>query len=670
MTSVPAAVQAVFQRSRGELSRRVGTLEEMVAAIVEGGLDESLRASAERDAHKLAGSLGMFGLPLGSELARELEHALAVPGGPAMAQAPRLAELVLMLRSQLDEAPSPTQDDAHAEPPQSDGRALLVVSVDSVLAGQLCVEALRRHLRPRRAASAAAARAFVAVEAPDAVVLDLDLAEAGGEGLELLTDLAGGEPPVPVVVLTGSDALVDRVEVVRRGGRGFIQRTQSVGHVIDAVTETMERRDRVKPRLLVVDDDPAILQALVALLTPLGLEVTTLADPQRFWEQLVAIAPDLLVLDLDMPGLDGIDLCRAVRADVRFGQLAVLFLTAAGDPLDVQRIFEAGADDYVNKPIVGPALVTRIQNRLERVRLYRELAEHDSLTGVGSRRASTAALERLIAMAARFDQPLSIALINLDHFNAFNDRLGHAAGDDALRRLGSMLRAAFRGEDVIGRWSGQEFALGTYGMTRDDGMQRVAELLESFRAEQFSGRDGRHAQMSFSAGVAEFPRDGQNLHDLYTAADEALHRAKAEGRDRVVAACSPLDAVAQQPHVVVVEDDAVLASLLVESLETRGHRTHWVNDGQDAVAALAGAHPLVVCDLIVLDVDLPGLDGLSVLRRLAEDGVLRHTRVIVLTARAGEREVLEALELGAYDHVAKPFSVPVLMQRVRLAMTR
>jgi HPt (histidine-containing phosphotransfer) domain-containing protein len=112
MTSVPAAVQAAFQRSRGELSRRVGTLEEMVAAIVEGGLDESLRASAERDAHKLAGSLGMFGFALGSELARELEHALAVPDGPVMAEAPRLAELVLMLRSQLEEAPSQAQDDA------------------------------------------------------------------------------------------------------------------------------------------------------------------------------------------------------------------------------------------------------------------------------------------------------------------------------------------------------------------------------------------------------------------------------------------------------------------------------------------------------------------------------------------------------------------------------
>jgi PleD family two-component response regulator len=232
-----------------------------------------------------------------------------------------------------------------------------------------------------------------------------------------------------------------------------------------------------------------------------------------------------------------------------------------------------------------------------------------------------------------------------------------------------MLTAAFRGEDVIGRWGGEEFVVGTYGMVRDDGIQRVAEVLESFRTEQFNGRDGRSARVSFSAGVAEFPLDGRDLTDLYRAADEALYRAKAEGRNRVFPAGSARSA-SQHPDVVVVEDDPALASLLVESLETRGHHTHWLDDGPEAVAALAGASPDISPDLILLDVDLPGLDGLSVLRRLAHDDVLSDTRVIMLTARTGEAEVLEALELGAFDHVAKPFSVPVLMQRVRRALRR
>jgi DNA-binding response OmpR family regulator len=138
----------------------------------------------------------------------------------------------------------------------------------------------------------------------------------------------------------------------------------------------------------------------------------------------------------------------------------------------------------------------------------------------------------------------------------------------------------------------------------------------------------------------------------------------------VLPAGSKVRAVPEGPDVVVVEDDPALAGVLIDSLETRGHRTRWIDDGQEAVAALAGASPQVSPDLVVLDVDLPGLDGLSVLRRLARDDVLSGTRVIMLTARSGEAEVLEALELGAFDHVAKPFSVPVLMQRIRRALRR
>lgn len=110
MTLVPAAVQAIFQKSRCELSLRIMTIEEMVAALLEGSLDESRRAAAECDAHKLAGALGMFGLARGSELALELEHAAAVDGGPVPSEAPRLTELVLELRAQLDDEPRGSPD--------------------------------------------------------------------------------------------------------------------------------------------------------------------------------------------------------------------------------------------------------------------------------------------------------------------------------------------------------------------------------------------------------------------------------------------------------------------------------------------------------------------------------------------------------------------------------
>jgi diguanylate cyclase (GGDEF)-like protein len=665
---VPAAVEAVWERSRERTAGRIGTLEEAIGAMLDDSLSEDLRAQAERDAHKLAGSLGMFGFPRGSEIARELEQALAAP---APSQAFHLAELALALSAEIDSRPAALDTNGDGDAAPADGRALLLVSLDPELIERLSVEARGRDFRLRSAGTSAGAHELVAMEPPDAAVFDVNFAEDGAdEALKLIEDLTGREPPIPVVVLTGSEALLDRVEVSRRGGRGFVRRTRPAAQVIDAVSATMERRDSARFKLLAVDDDPAISDALEALLAPGGMAITTLNDPLRFWEVLADVAPDLLVLDLDMPELDGIDLCRAVRTDERFGQLPVLFLTGRTDADSVQRIFEAGADDYVNKPIVGPELVTRILNRLERIKLFRDLAERDGLTGVATRRRATAVLDDFLAMSDRFDQPVSFALLDLDHFKQLNDRLGHTAGDAALRRLGEMLIDAFRGEDVIGRWGGEEFVVGMYGMARDDGVQRIAEVLEGLRREEFKGGGGASGRLSFSAGVAEYPRDGGDLHELYRAADDALYTAKAAGRNRVLSAGSKVGAAPEGPDVVVVEDDPTLASVLIDSLETRGYSTRWIDDGQEAVAALAGASPEVSPALVVLDVDLPGLDGLSVLRRLARDDVLSGTRVIMLTARSGEAEVLEALELGACDHVAKPFSVPVLMQRIRRALRR
>ena len=158
------------------------------------------------------------------------------------------------------------------------------------------------------------------------------------------------------------------------------------------------------------------------------------------------------------------------------------------------------------------------------------------MTGVASRRKATEVLDSFIAMCARFGQPASFALLDLDHFKRLNDQLGHAAGDAALRGVGNMLLGAFRGEDQVGRWGGEEFVVGMYGMARGDGVQRLAEVLESFREQVFSGREGRTARLSFSAGVAEYPRDGHDLPELLRAADEALYRAKAAGRNRVLPA--------------------------------------------------------------------------------------------------------------------------------------
>ncbi|MGH3370646.1 MAG: diguanylate cyclase domain-containing protein, partial [Nocardioidaceae bacterium] len=290
----------------------------------------------------------------------------------------------------------------------------------------------------------------------------------------------------------------------------------------------------------------------------------------------------------------------------------------------------------------------------------------DQLTGLANRTAFDAEFARLADIAARDEQPLTIALIDMDGFKEINYRHGHALGDVVLQRLAIQLSSAFRGGDVLARWGGQEIAIAMYGMRRSDGVARVATVLEAFRAESFETSIGP-LHLTFTAGIAESPWDGTDLVRLIRAAGAAVREAKLTGGDRVLPAGWKAQDDPSATDVLLVEDDEVLVGLLMHALHTRGLRSRHVADGQTALDLLTGPDRLRA-RVVLLDVDLPGINGLDVLGQLSRRRAVERSRIIMLTARSGESEVLTALRLGAFDHVAKPFSLPVLMQRVRRAL--
>jgi diguanylate cyclase (GGDEF)-like protein len=442
---------------------------------------------------------------------------------------------------------------------------------------------------------------------------------------------------------------------------------RSPASILTAATDLRERLRVNGTRVLALDDDPVFLAALRAVLEQAGLTVSTSDASAGFWEQLERARPDLVVLDNDMPEASGAEICRALRNDPRWAGIPVVFLTANVGPAPVRAMFEAGADDYLGKPLIGPEVLSRIANRLERTRLHATVAETDRLTGLIHRVKAPDAIALLLAMADRYDQPATLAILDVDRFRSINERHGRTAGDVVLRELTALLREHFRSEDSLARWGDDEFLVGMYGMTSADARQRLGEFVEVIRAHQFhEGRIG----ITLSAGVAEYRHQGTGVDDLERAAAAALVTAKREGRDRVAAADRADGEGPRMADVALVEDDAVLGQLLEHALQTRGYRTRWIQDGAAATAELAGVDPELVAPVLLLDWDLPGLDGLRVLQTLRKRGVLERTRVIMLTARGTETEILESLGAGAVDHVTKPFSIPVLLQRVRRAMER
>lgn len=535
-----AALAQLWTRFCPQAFERVATLEAVLAALDKGVLDADLCQRAEQNAHKLAGSVGTFGFARASEIARRIEHIFQEGQAVAVQSHELLRSLIPTLRPLLE---APLAPPTSAEPPSapaSDRRPyLLIVDHDSDFATQLAHEAALKGLHAVHVATHDEARACVARRRPQAVILDLSYPDGKERSLELLKELEQSEPAIPTLVLTDHDVFDDRIQIARLGGEGALSKTQSLSQILEWVGILLDRLNATRARVLAVDDDPQVLSTVRALLEPHGVLLTAIENPLNFWEALEDVSPDLLMLDVQMPHISGLELCRLVRGDPRWSSTPVLFLTAQTNPETVQRIFSAGADDYVSKPIVGPELVTRITNRLERTQLYRTLAETDALTKVASRRKSIQVIRQFLKLSARHRQPFCLAIIDVDRFKQINDVHGHSLGDLVLQRFGQLLLHNFRSEDIVGRWGGDEFIVGMYGMKGEAARQRLVDLLEELKAQIFGEPGEVSFSVTFTAGIAEAPIHGRELQHLYLAADRALYAQKEAGRGRVAVLADP-----------------------------------------------------------------------------------------------------------------------------------
>jgi len=523
------ALAGVWERFQGRVNEQVTLLEQVATQLLQAKLTSEQRHHAEQAAHTLAGSLGTFGFAAGSQLAGKIERSLRTKKPLSQQETKYLRELVVALRQSIELTPPELTAPATVK---EELPRLLIFNSDRHLAEPLLEEAGVWGIQAEIATQLETARKAIAASPPQVVLLDLDGNTA--DSLALLVELKHRQPPLPVLVHSSQDNLMTRLEVARCGGHAFLPKPVPPAQVLQAVTQLLPK-EATAAKVMVMDDDPQILATLRSLLEPWGLRTICIEDPRRFWETLEASAPDLLILDINLPHLSGLELCQIVRQDSHWGGLPILFLTAYSDANTVNQVFAVGADDFVSKPIVGPELVNRIMNRLDRIELLRNLAEIDPLTGVANRHKSTQDLDRLLCLAKRHHQPLCLAILDIDRFKLVNDTCGHAAGDTVLRQLGQWLLHSLRGEDIVARWGGEEFVFGLYGMTSQDGVQRLTDILIGWQQQQ-STLPESNLPVTFSVGIAHYPQHGADLESLYRAADKALYRAKNDGRGQIVAA--------------------------------------------------------------------------------------------------------------------------------------
>jgi len=300
---------------------------------------------------------------------------------------------------------------------------------------------------------------------------------------------------------------------------------------------------RNAPKVLIAEDDSVSRHRLQSFLEKWGYSVLVAVDGHEAMRIMeTPDRPRLAVLDRMMPHVDGLDVCRSIRAAGIDPYVYMILLTSQGEQRDMLEGFAAGADDYIVKPFEVEELRARLQTGARIVALQEELeaatrqlrylAMHDPLTNVLNRLAFFEMFEHEVARARRHHTSLALIMVDVDHFKQINDRFGHLVGDDVLREIARRMASTLRGSDAMGRFGGEEFVIMAPHCTAADAMNLADRFRASVCAEPIAaGDDG--VTVTISLGCAA-TRDMDLSAQLLRAADEALYKAKQSGRNRIV----------------------------------------------------------------------------------------------------------------------------------------
>lgn len=512
----------------GVLGESAGSLEKALASIKDNRLEKNEAAWEEID--------------LMVDLVRSNATVL---GGTPSAQVDKRAFSTLEIDPETDMSLPPVsgppipQDNFDVFDDSASARVLVVSKAELAGGGVLSTRAgMKVHVlkvSDREEALERAARLTL-----DAVLIDIDI-KLPGPSLNLareLRSLAQYES-LPVAFLAGERKEKDLEDSTHAGAALMLSDGEeghlSGGDLSQAIDYLLSARSGGRPRILLVDDDQDFVHVVASVLGQEGMLVKVVESGARILAEMNDFHPDLLLLDVNMPGLSGYDVCRLVRGESRYHDLPVIVLTAATGLENRLAAFESGADDYLPKPIAKVELLTRVKVRLERSRLLRERANLDVLTGLPIRRAFMEELDKMVQESERNGLIFSLALIDVDHFKQINDSHGHLAGDRVLAALGQLLKKRFRVEDIRGRWGGEEFIVAFRHIPRNTARGALQRALEELSKLEFKGDRDESFSISFSSGIVEYPAESKDLSDLLRRSDEKLYRAKEAGRNCIIA---------------------------------------------------------------------------------------------------------------------------------------
>ena len=368
---------------------------------------------------------------------------------------------------------------------------------------------------------------------PDAVIMDINFPQGHSAGTDVLIALRQETgKPVPAIFLSARSDFAARLAAVRAGGEAYFHKPARANELVAALDELTSQQAIEPYRILIVDDEPEISSYHAIILQEAGMVTYQVNDPARVLDVLGEFRPDMVLMDMYMPGCNGRDVAKVIRQVPDYVGLPIVYLSSETDRQKQFSAMRIGAEGFLTKPVVPDELVAAVAIRAERMRTLRSLMARDSLTGLFNHTTTTQLLENAISSAKRDGSILCFTMIDIDRFKSVNDTYGHPVGDQVILALSRVLQQRLRNSDIVGRYGGEEFAVILQDVQPEQATKLINALREDFARVTFHATSGEF-NCTFSAGIACYPNH-RRLELLREAADKALYEAKRAGRNRVV----------------------------------------------------------------------------------------------------------------------------------------
>lgn len=546
MTDSPTSAKDKLQRLRDsfaeQLPRKVDQIRDAWGTVQGAGANSAEMRQFLLMLHTLAGSAPSFGFTAFGSIVREMETTLKdLEGNSPPTQAvksrigTKLQELAAASGVRTEHAAlrdAVLQVGARGGNPEKTNRLVFVVDDDKALAEHLAAQIGCFGYEVRFFSELKGMKKALLLSSPAVIIADICFPEGDFAGAETIMEIRREDcPDIPAIFMSRHNHLEARIKAVQAGGEAYFLKPVPMSELIEKLDALAFGTAEEPYRVLIVDDDAEISELHATILQEYGMIPRVVTDPMQILKHLVGFKPDLVLLDMYMPGCKGHELARAIRQIEDYDGIPIVFLsseTSVDRQLDAIRM---GGDDFLTKPIRPEILISSVIIRAERMRVMRKFMARDSLTGLLNLVKTQEQLDMALLRAKRNSTPCAYAIIELDNFQVVNDKHGYLTGNRGIVIAALLLKRRVRVCDVVGRYGGHRFAVIMADTDSEAAFTVMDEIRASFAKILHECHHGEF-YLTLSCGIALYPqfRDAVALNGE---ALQALSAAKAKGKNRV-----------------------------------------------------------------------------------------------------------------------------------------